>query len=427
MSTNHEHDGEDEGRSARRTAHTLGQTLGAEEAEVAAELAASPQARQELEAVEALAARLKEAARAAPRPEPSPALREAIERRLAELEPAAGRAAGPGAARPWWRGRLMALALSAACLAALAVPIAWSMHWFGTRKVSEVARQAAAPGTALSPADQSKTTTKQPAREAGFNMSGGVGGGDTLMAAYGHGAFQATEISPLNMRSGSTGGALIELQNTGMVIDDVRDSSYVHYSGGVATPLTGWAAINQAITDGNASAFDLGKNTSPGRLMYGPGANSDSGLVGNITLDEQNLSAQPTEGLAKVHLTYNIANMGWAGTGQPTEDLTKAGMGSLVLNGSNIFTADTTINFGTLQLRNGEGIVGHGDHNVTLFTENNSQPGGDWAFDAGKKTSTGSALWVVRTRRRGDRTLPEGPGNQQCKQSRRNGLASPGC
>ena len=126
--------------------------------------------------------------------------------------------------------------------------------------------------------------------------------------------------------------------------------------------------------------------------MYGPGANSDSGLVGNITLDEQNLSAQPTEGLAKVNLTYNIANMGWAGTGQPTEDLTKAGMGSLVLNGSNIFTANTTINFGTLQLRNGEGIVGHGDHNVTLFTDNNSQAGGDWAFNAGNQTSTGTAF-----------------------------------
>ena len=93
MTTNHEHDGEDEIQAARRTAYALGQTEGAEQAEVAAELAASPQARQEVEAVEALAARLKEAAREAPQPEPSPALREAIERRLAELEPAAGRAA----------------------------------------------------------------------------------------------------------------------------------------------------------------------------------------------------------------------------------------------------------------------------------------------------------------------------------------------
>ena len=98
MSTNHEHDGEDELQAARRTAHALGQTEGAEAAEVAAELAASPQARQEAEAVEALAARLKEAAREAPLPEPSPALREAVERRLTELEPAAGRAGASSAA-----------------------------------------------------------------------------------------------------------------------------------------------------------------------------------------------------------------------------------------------------------------------------------------------------------------------------------------
>ncbi len=131
MTTNYEHDGEDELRAARRTAHALGQTEGAEEAEVAAELAASPQARQEVESVEALAARLKEAAREAPQPEPSPALRETVERRLGELEPAAGRAAVQGPARPWWRSRLVALALTAACLVALAVPILRSMNLFG--------------------------------------------------------------------------------------------------------------------------------------------------------------------------------------------------------------------------------------------------------------------------------------------------------
>src|SRR5208337_2175732 len=100
MSTNHEHDGEDELHSARRTAYALGQTEAAEQAEVAAEQAASEQARHEVEAIQALAARLKEAALEAPQPEPSPALREAIERRLAELEPVAGRAA-PRKARPW--------------------------------------------------------------------------------------------------------------------------------------------------------------------------------------------------------------------------------------------------------------------------------------------------------------------------------------
>ena len=141
MNTNHEHGGEDELRAARRTAYALGQTQGAEQAEVAAELAASPRARQEVEAVEALAARLKEAAREAPQPGPSPAIREAVERRLAELEPVAGRAAAQGPARAWWRSRLAALALTAACLAAVAVPVGWSMHLFEPETQREVARQ----------------------------------------------------------------------------------------------------------------------------------------------------------------------------------------------------------------------------------------------------------------------------------------------
>ena len=142
MANNYEQNGEDETQAARRTAYALGQTAGAEQAEVAAELAASPQARQEAEAVEALAARLKEAALKAPQPEPSPVIREAVERRLAELEPVAGRATAQGPARPWWRSRMMALA-TIACLVALAVPIGWSLHLFGLAREREVAKQTA--------------------------------------------------------------------------------------------------------------------------------------------------------------------------------------------------------------------------------------------------------------------------------------------
>ena len=157
MDNNHEHDGEDELQAARRTAHALGQTEGAEKAEVAAELAASPQARQEVEAVEALAARLKEAAREAPQPEPSPTIREAIERRLAELEPAAGRAAAAGAARPWWRSRLATLALTAACLVALAVPIVWSTGLLGPGKERKVASGSADRDAAITPSHLPET------------------------------------------------------------------------------------------------------------------------------------------------------------------------------------------------------------------------------------------------------------------------------
>ena len=52
-----------------------------------------------------MAAKLKEMASETPQAEPSPPLREAIERRLAELEPTAGRATEQTKARPWWRSR----------------------------------------------------------------------------------------------------------------------------------------------------------------------------------------------------------------------------------------------------------------------------------------------------------------------------------
>ena len=55
MSTNYEHNGEDETQAARRTAHALGQTAGDDWAAVEAEMAVSPQARQEVEASAAMA------------------------------------------------------------------------------------------------------------------------------------------------------------------------------------------------------------------------------------------------------------------------------------------------------------------------------------------------------------------------------------
>jgi hypothetical protein len=142
MFTNHERNGEDELQAARRTAYALGQTSGAEEAAIKAELAASPQAQQEVEAVAALAAQLKEAAGAVPRPEASPELRQAVKRRLAKLAPAAGRAVTAGSAGKRWPRRLAALALTVALLA-LALPIAWPVRQ-KTGKVREMARQSTA-------------------------------------------------------------------------------------------------------------------------------------------------------------------------------------------------------------------------------------------------------------------------------------------
>ena len=105
--------GEDQRQAARLTAYALGQTDFPERAEIEAELAASLEARKAVEATRALAARLQEAARAAPLPERSAGLRAALERELT-CEPGAlvpGRDAGnePGASAPGWdaetRGR----------------------------------------------------------------------------------------------------------------------------------------------------------------------------------------------------------------------------------------------------------------------------------------------------------------------------------
>ena len=136
MSTDHE----EEVRAARLTAHALGQTDEAERAKIEAEMAVSAQVRQEVEAVRSLAGQLKAAVAAAPQPGPSAGLREAIQRRLSEIAPANTAAAGDKV-RPWWRSRLAAFAAAAACLAAIAVPIASSTNFFGSRAPRKLARQ----------------------------------------------------------------------------------------------------------------------------------------------------------------------------------------------------------------------------------------------------------------------------------------------
>ena len=230
MTTNHQHDGEDELQAARRTAHALGQTTGAEQAEVAAELAASPQARQEVEAVEALAAQLKEAAREAPQPGPSPALREAVERRLNELEPAAGRAAAQNPARPWWRSRMMALALTAACLVALAVPIGQAMK-SSLRDRQEVAKQ--------SPADEAVVHESRPATKV------------PPRASQSYGARQDEHPAP---------PAVMQMVVEPRAKAEYDDHSKVfeHRGGGAANGQEGFGSVS-----GGATAFGPGLGSGP--------------------------------------------------------------------------------------------------------------------------------------------------------------------
>ncbi|MGA2618304.1 MAG: hypothetical protein ABSF26_11885 [Thermoguttaceae bacterium] len=121
MSTN-DQNGEDQRRAARLTAYALGQLGSSEQAAVEAELAASPQAREAVRAERALAAQLRTAAHNWPLPERSAGLRQAVERRLRELE-AAGAAPPSVAKRPPRRRRpLWPILLVAATLLLAVVP-----------------------------------------------------------------------------------------------------------------------------------------------------------------------------------------------------------------------------------------------------------------------------------------------------------------
>ncbi len=73
-------------------------------------------------------------------------------------------------------------------------------------------------------------------------------------------AFQAAQLSTLTLGSTSgTAGALVELQNTGLVITDVNDSTYTQQQPvGPAVTYTGWTAIYNAVQDGNNGGNWLG-------------------------------------------------------------------------------------------------------------------------------------------------------------------------
>jgi hypothetical protein len=138
MSTNYEHNGEDDTLAARRTAHALGQTSGEDWAAVERELAASPQAQQEVEAIAAMGQRLKEAVQLTPPAVHSPDLRAAVEERLTALD-----AAAQPAVRGSSRRQLIAWVASAAAVALVAVTVVQSMKFPGRGEPRQVAQSPA--------------------------------------------------------------------------------------------------------------------------------------------------------------------------------------------------------------------------------------------------------------------------------------------
>ena len=191
MSTNHEHNGEDELQAARRTAHALGQTEGAERAAVEGEMAASPHVAAEIKAVEALADRLKAAAQAAPPVEPSAELREAVARRLDELESAAAKPSPPAplpvgeGRKKWARRRLVALALTAACIAALIVPIALSKRFFTQTEPQTVAKTGSAADTGNAPLTEHERHEKLARLTDQYHRLNEEGGSITIAETFG--------------------------------------------------------------------------------------------------------------------------------------------------------------------------------------------------------------------------------------------------
>ncbi len=278
-------------------------------------MAASPQARQEVKAIAALAARLKEAAQLAPPVEPSAALCAAVEKRLAELETAAAKPsplALPSEgersryARAWRRRRLAALALTAACLVAFAVPIARTLRLIGPEQPREVAKASAAPDQRMNDATKSviagstlprpgprfdttiETTTPLPI-EVGATSELDVD--STLPALYARRQMLQDIVNSQSkvMVSGanpspSSAQAYAQLQATNERIDALK-------RGGAANAQTGqgYSALGPRPQTGDALAFGDGKQK--GENSSGGQSSRDAAVVGNDRAITETLGA----------------------------------------------------------------------------------------------------------------------------------------
>ena len=293
MSTNYEHNGEDETQAARRTAHALGQTEGAEREAVEAEMAASPQARQEVEASAAMAARLKEAAQLTPPAVQSPDLRAAVEARLTELESAA-----PPAVRapvPQWRRRVTTWVLTAGCLAGVAVALMRQTHFFGQggpRQVatSTAASNAVAPGKEWSDAAEKRISGEfKPPSSVQLDSyalqlpaaSGTASSTYSLRMTYDPSCFDP-----------KPSGSYDSLMRVDVGGQPLPAPSYMHVDTQYFPPRPE-PSITESLAFHDRRIADLplevdANETQTGRLMFGVGVNSDAGLVGNVTVDEQN-------------------------------------------------------------------------------------------------------------------------------------------
>ncbi len=391
MSTNHEHNGEDDALAALRTANALGQTAGVEHAAVEHEISAMPEVRQEVEVIASLAARLKEAAQSAPPVEPSAALRAAVEKRLSELDSPRPLALAPRKPRPWWRRHMAKLAFAAACLVVVAAHFMPPTKIISVGDPREVAMLSASP-TEKPPA-LTKAETQQKLAELvnEFNRLSH----EQRYEEAGVIAAKAKELAPdelvskvMVVEGGLRANAAREVQ-----LKERKEHSSFDALADVDESAIPYRARREAARDAAIAKLDQG--FEKGRLTYGVGVDSNTGLVGNVTLDEQkdrqgslgvpgygdNLAHNGivTEG-ANFYSSYGALGLGGSNSGGqsvPFNTLAQT-LGSwgvdtanndvwavidhdaVTLNAANTYAGGTVISGGTLPLAGAISTLGNG-------------------------------------------------------------------
>jgi autotransporter-associated beta strand protein len=161
------------------------------------------------------------------------------------------------------------------------------------------------------------------------------------------------------------------------------------HTANISTPIV----INGGTVRNAGNVYNaLGPITMNGGTLLSTGANADGfafSLKGPVTVNSNSTIAGPgiTLGAASVNgTTFNVTNgatltvngglLNGASATWPTpqpSSLTKAGAGTMVLNGTNTYTGTTTISAGTLSV-GGAGVLGGGnyDGNIDLVASNST-------------------------------------------------------
>lgn len=179
-------------------------------------------------------------------------------------------------------------------------------------------------------------------------------------------------------------------------------------SGTGAVEKTGQGTLTLAPSGANGNTYSGGTTISQGTLAIGAdaaiGAASGALVLNGGTLQaNQNLSLAPTRAVSITSANGTIDTQGFTtqlGQGiSGAGALTKAGSGTLVLNGANTYTGGTTISAGTLQLGSGGtsgSIVGNvTDNGMLAFDRSDATIFSGTVSGSGSLGQTGSGTTVL--------------------------------